>query len=289
MKIRFWGVRGSIPSPGASTVKYGGNTSCLQVEMDGRNVIFDAGSGIRPLGLYLAKNGMLRLHLFLSHVHWDHIQGFPFFLPALNPGNEIHIYGLENADASLGEILAGQMEGPHFPVSIRHMGSKIRFHDVKEGATTQIKDGPTVLATVKMSHLNHPNGVVGYRLSEKETGRSLVFATDTEHYDDRIDSALVNLARNADLLIYDGQYTPEEYAGGKGIPSHKTWGHSTWKAGIETALDAGVKRLIITHHDPAHSDGFIDNMVAAAHAYVRNVKKKIKIDWAYEGMTFNLT
>jgi phosphoribosyl 1,2-cyclic phosphodiesterase len=291
MKIKFWGVRGSIPSPGPSTVKYGGNTTCVEVASEKRTIVFDAGSGIRPLGNELIKAGKLRLHLFLSHVHWDHIQGFPFFVPALRPGNDIHIYGSEKADASLGEILAGQMEGPHFPVSIGQMGSKIHFHDIKDGATIQIKNRQHVLATVQNVRLNHPNGVVGYRLTEKKTGNTVVFATDTEHYDSGIDTGLVKLARNADLFIYDGQYTPKEYIGGNGLPSHKSWGHSTWMEGIKIADQAGVKRIIITHHDPMHSDAFIDKIAVQAKEYLKNRKtgqKRLKIDWAYEGMTIRL-
>lgn len=288
MKIRFWGVRGSIPVPGPSTVEFGGNTSCVEVQLNERTIIFDAGSGIRPLGNELAAKGKQRLHLFLSHVHWDHIQGFPFFLPALKPGNEIHIYGNENADNNLSEILAGQMEGPHFPLSIAQMGGVIFFHDVKEGATIQIKDSDRVLATVQNAKLNHPNGVVGYRLTDKVSGKTFVFATDTEHYADHVDENLVRLCRDADLLIYDGQYTPVEYEGGKGSFSHKGWGHSTWEKGVEVALNAGVKRLIITHHDPMHDDSFLHKLGEKAKDSLATRKVPLKIEWAHEGMCVTL-
>ncbi len=232
--------------------------------------------------------GEQRIHLFLSHVHWDHIQGFPFFMPALKPGNTIHIYGTENADNSLSEILAGQMEGPHFPLSIAQMGGTIFFHDVKEGATIQIKDSDRVLATVQNARLNHPNGVVGYRLCDRASGKTFVFATDTEHYADHIDENLVRLCHDADLLIYDGQYTPSEYLGGNGVPCHKGWGHSTWEKGVEVALKAGVRRLIITHHDPSHDDAFLQKLEQKAREALAERKTSLKIEWAYEGMSVTL-
>ncbi len=290
MHLKFWGVRGSIPVPGKQTVKYGGNTTCVEVRIGDQLCILDAGSGIRPLGYEIIKDKPMKMHLFLSHVHWDHIQGFPFFLPALLKDYIINIYGMSNTDSSLGEILSGQMEGPHFPLSIKQMGSKIVFHGLEENSTIKIRDKKRkIVAKVQSIPLNHPNGSIGYKITDLILKRSIVFATDTEHYEDKIDEGLLEHSKESDVLIYDGQYTVDEYNGNGKNFSRKGWGHSTWKKGLEIAEKAKVKRLIITHHDPVHSDTFINKLSVKANAFAKEKNIKVKIEWAYEGMSIKLS
>jgi phosphoribosyl 1,2-cyclic phosphodiesterase len=254
----------------------------------GRNwVIFDAGTGIRNLGHAMLQEPIPQTHmsLFLSHVHWDHIQGFPFFSPAFRKSNRLRIHGLEQQDGTLGGILAGQMEGPSFPVSLEMMGARIEFSDLQEGAIVPIYDGAEderIIGSVSNARLNHPNGVLAYRLEEAQTGRSLVYATDTEHYEDGLDQALVELARGADVLIYDGMYTPEEYL------SHKGWGHSTWLEGFKVAKEAGVRQLVVFHHDPAHDDVFLAVYEREVRFQIAQFGSEMQLDFAREGMVIDL-
>lgn len=253
MKIKFWGARGSIPTPGPKTVRYGGNTSCVGVRIDNNDlIIIDAGSGIRELGLELMSTefgkGAGQGHVFLTHTHWDHIQGFPFFVPAFIPGNRFVIYGSSRVDKKLEDTLAGQMESPYFPVRLADMRSEIKFHEIQEGSF-QVKG-----ALVTAGRLNHPGGALGYRI--EAGGKVFTYSSDTEHLaDDQLDKNVVELCRGADLMVYDSQYTPEEYSKRVG------WGHSTGQKGAETAWAAGAKRLAIFHHDPAHGDDKMDEMV----------------------------
>lgn len=288
MRIQFWGVRGSIPVPGPETVFFGGNTSCVSVRLGQNWVIFDAGTGIRNLGNAILHEPIpqTRMSLFLSHVHWDHIQGFPFFSPAFRRRNELTIHGLAQQDGTLGGILAGQMEGPNFPVSIEMMGAKIGFSDLQEGAIVPLydgEDGNRIIGSVANARLNHPNGVLAYRLEEAESGRSMVYATDTEHPEVGLDQALVDLARDADVLIYDGMYTPEEY------PSHRGWGHSTWLQGFQVARAAGVKQFVVFHHDPSHDDVFLAVYEREVRVQAAQMGSAMQIDFAREGMTIDLS
>ncbi len=247
-RIVFWGVRGSIPSPGPATVEVGGNTSCVEVRCGSELIILDGGTGLRLLGNRLAVEQPLRARLFFSHVHWDHIQGFPFFAPAFVPGNIIELYGATNVTGTLEETLAGQMNFPNFPVRLEHMGAKMTFHDIDDGHVLRFADDSVV---VHGAMLNHPQGVLAYRI--EFGGHSMVYATDTEHYEIP-DPKLVELARSADVLIYDSQYTPEEYAGEADGRSKVGWGHSTMLEGVKIAQAAGCKRLILFHHDPDQDD-----------------------------------
>ena len=185
--VRFWGVRGSIPVPGPTTVEVGGNTTCVEVRAGSEIIIFDAGTGLRELGCELMAELPVSVKLFFTHVHWDHIQGFPFFAPAFGKGNRFDLYGGRKVTASLSEILSGQMEFPNFPVSLDAMGSRMHFHDLHEGEIVSAGG-----ATVTNTNLNHPGGVIAYRVDYQ--GHSVVFATDTEHYS-CLDEKLVNLAR----------------------------------------------------------------------------------------------
>ena len=273
--VRFWGVRGSIPVPGPTTVEVGGNTTCVEVRAGSEIIIFDAGTGLRELGCELMAELPVSVKLFFTHVHWDHIQGFPFFAPAFGKGNRFDLYGGRKVTASLSEILSGQMEFPNFPVSLDAMGSRMHFHDLHEGEIVSAGG-----ATVTNTNLNHPGGVIAYRVDYQ--GHSVVFATDTEHYS-CLDEKLVNLARGADVLIYDAMYTPEEYAGDTGEPSKTGWGHSTWEEGVRVARAAGVRSLVLTHHDPDHDDDQVRAIEEAAQGAFSQTQA------AYEGLVLDLS
>ncbi len=251
--VRFWGVRGSIPVPGPTTAGVGGNTSCVEIRCGKHLVIMDAGTGIRPLGEKLASQGRVEADIFFSHVHWDHIQGFPFFIPAMMEGNVLRLYGGRNVTSTLEETLYGQMNFPNFPVVIADLYSAISFHDLREGEMVTIGSGRDRVQ-VTNAKLNHPNGVYSYRVEYR--GHSVVYATDTEHYSIP-DYKLVSLARNADLLIYDSMFTPEEYAGTTGGPPRIGWGHSTMIEGANIARAVGVKNLVLFHHDPQQDDAAV--------------------------------
>jgi phosphoribosyl 1,2-cyclic phosphodiesterase len=253
--IRFWGVRGSVPSPGPETAEVGGNTSCVEVMAGEQRIILDAGTGLRRLG-----NTLLGKHVdatvLLSHVHWDHIQGIPFFTPIYVPGTSLRFISGQNT-TPLREALHAQMRKPHFPVDMNDLPSHLEFDEVRDKGSTQIGDVKVTLAKA-----NHPDAVYAFRLEHE--GRAIVYATDTEHYS-CVDQRLVALARDADVLIYDAQYLPDEYAGKAG-PTRVGWGHSTWEAGAELARAAGVAKLVLFHHDPMRTD----QGVAAIEALTRD-------------------
>jgi phosphoribosyl 1,2-cyclic phosphodiesterase len=281
MQITFWGVRGSIPTPGEGTVHFGGNTSCVEVRAGKAILIFDGGTGLRLLGKKLLSEMPLTAHMFFSHVHWDHIQGFPFFEPAFVAGNVFHLYGGNNVSRTLEETLAGQMDHPNFPVHLTAMGAKMTFRDLSEGETVEIGDGMGGRALVTTAGGNHPQGVYAFRL--EHGGKAITYATDTEHYDGRVDEKIVQLARGATALIYDAQYTPEEYAGtaGTGGPK-KGWGHSTFQEGAKIAQLAGVGRLVLFHHDPIQSDAAVREKERRARALFPSTIA------AYEGLTIEV-
>jgi phosphoribosyl 1,2-cyclic phosphodiesterase len=254
MRITFWGVRGSIPSPGPDTVGVGGNTSCVEVRAGKLLIVFDGGTGLRLLGKKLLKEMPITAHVFFSHVHWDHIQGFPFFDPAFVPGNVINLYGGNNVSRTLEETLAGQMDHPSFPVHLTDMAAKMNFHDVHESRPLELDAGDGQKAIVTAAPGNHPNGVWAYRVDHGSS--SVVYATDTEHYT-VLDARLLKLASGADVLIYDSQYTPEEYAGTAGGQPKTGWGHSTFEEATKLAKAASVKKLVLYHHDPTQSDAAV--------------------------------
>lgn len=246
MRIKFWGVRGSIASPGPETAAVGGNTSCVEVLCGSTRIILDAGTGIRRLGDSMMGEGRpVDATLLLSHLHWDHIQGIPFFVPAYVPTTKLSIVSGHNGVTSLGDVLARQMTAPVFPVRLDELGAQISMREVRPGEGLVIGE-----ARVRMARLNHPGGVYAYRIEHE--GKSVVYATDTEHYA-CVDPMLRNLAAGADVLIYDSQYTPEEYRGDMGR-SRVGWGHSTFVAGAELARAAGVGQYILFHHDPQRTD-----------------------------------
>lgn len=255
----FWGVRGSIASPGSATVRYGGNTPCVEMRVGGDRLIFDGGTGIRVLGQSLLSQMPLEAHMFFTHSHWDHIQGFPFFVPAFAKGNRFNIYGAIAPNGStMEQRLNDQMLHPNFPVPLQIMGADLKFNDIEVGQTVRIND-----ILVENALLNHPGQAVGYRVNWR--GHAAAYVTDTEHFPDHLDENVLFLADQADLLIYDATYTDEEYHSKQF--SKVGWGHSTWQEAVKIAKAANVKTLVIFHHDPLHSDDFLDQVgaeVAAA-------------------------
>jgi phosphoribosyl 1,2-cyclic phosphodiesterase len=298
VRLKFWGVRGSIPVPGASTLRYGGNTTCAELRADGEVIVIDAGSGIRELGCALEKefgSDPIKLHLLLTHLHWDHIQGFPFFLPAYNDKNEIQILGYDSANVGLHEILKGQMAAPFFPVALYDLPGKI---DIRKLEKMEFDIGNV---HVRTRFMNHPGVCVGYRFDA--SGGSLAFLPDSEPYDafklhsSRSDllspeqiqkrasterAALVEFLTGCDILILDAQYTDDEYH------SHIGWGHGSLSGCIALAIDAQVKKLVLFHHDPNHDDAMLDQMLKQAQALAAKTGKPLEVDSAREGEEFVL-
>lgn len=253
MRIRFWGVRGSIASPGPDTAAVGGNTSCVEVVCGKTRIVLDAGTGLRGLGNQLLKEGQpLELTLLLSHYHWDHIQGLPFFVPFYMKQAALTIVGHANGVMSVREALTHQMTAPVFPVRLDEVGARLATREVKLGETFDVGE-----AKVTVAKGNHPGGVVAYRIEHE--GRSLVYATDTEHYA-CVDPALRTLAEGADVLVYDSQYSPEEYKTKVG------WGHSTYVEGAALARAAGAGKYVLFHHDPTRTDAQVAELEARAQA-----------------------
>lgn len=252
LTVRFWGVRGSIACPGSHTVRYGGNTPCVEIEAGAERLIFDGGTGLRVLGQHLLPLMPLEAHLFFSHTHWDHIQGFPFFTPAFTPGNRFNIYSMLSADGrTIQSRLHDQMLHPNFPVPLQVMQGDLKFHDLVPHKTLDIND-----VQVEYAPLNHPGGATGYRVNWQ--GLAVSYITDTEHFTDRLDENVLRLCRQADVMIIDATYTDAEYyAAGS---SKVGWGHSTWQEAVKVAEAAGVKQLVLFHHDPLHDDDFLDQV-----------------------------
>lgn len=247
MRVTFFGVRGSIPVPEKDFVKVGGNTSCVLAERDnGGILILDAGTGIRALGKYIVERSIEQDNILiaLSHTHWDHIHGFPFFEPAYDPKRNftIAIYGRHKDATKLEDIFTSQMQDTYFPVPLNRMGATIKFFAPQSAIAEG--EGGKITASIH----NHPGGAYGYRI--EEGGKVLVYCTDVEHGDE-IDPVVVEHTRGADLLIHDAQYTPQE------LKEKKGWGHSSWEQAAMVADMAGVKKLALFHHDPEHTDDFL--------------------------------
>jgi phosphoribosyl 1,2-cyclic phosphodiesterase len=294
MTVRFWGVRGSLPTPGPSTVYYGGNTSCVEVRADGQLIILDAGTGIRGLGLRLAaefKDTPLSMNLLISHTHWDHIQGLPFFDAAYNPKNKLRILGYEGAQAGLLSLLSGQMESPYFPVGLQQMPGHIVVEELKD-STFHI--GPV---EVKSIFVNHPGVCVGYRVNTSCGSVAYLpdnepyqrykyhtahpeFAGSTEFlaYGQRMDQKLADFVREVDVLILDAQYDLTEYQTRVG------WGHGCVDDAVALAVQGNVKRLFLFHHDPSHDDEKVTRMVEWGRQFVTTLKESVKVDAAREGL-----
>jgi phosphoribosyl 1,2-cyclic phosphodiesterase len=300
MKLTFWGVRGSIPTPGKHTVRYGGNTPCLELRLDDdRLIIFDAGTGIRSFGDYLINKGeSVKAHLFISHPHWDHIQGFPFFKPAFIPGNELTIIGTDRAEKPLNEIISEQMNRIYFPVQLHDLKAKIKFVPIREEGEMKVHD-----ALVKMIYVNHPGFSLGYRVEYK--GKSLIYISDNEPFDRASAASMSNFepkvkekfmsdgsgdpnqrifdfCRGADVLIHDTTYTPEEYIDRIG------WGHSDYLFSLRLAAEANVRRLYIFHHDQNHSDEKVDDILKKCKKEIRSRGYKFECEAAVENTTISI-
>jgi phosphoribosyl 1,2-cyclic phosphodiesterase len=292
MKVRFWGTRGSIPSPGPRTVRYGGNCACVEVRTSaGELFIIDAGTGIRELGLALLQQHPITAHIFLGHTHWDHISGFPFFPPAYVAGNTFIICAARNIDKRLQDVMAGQMEYTYFPVTLGDMAADLSYRELGEESFT------VGSARITTHYLNHTAVCIGYRI--QADGRTLVYASDHEPYALALpgpdpageatgrglrdgvvhagDRELIEWAQGADLLIQDAQYTPEEY------PYKVGWGHGSTDYVTDVALRAGAKRLALFHHDPLHDDEFVDGMVDYCRRRARECESPLEVFGAFEG------
>jgi phosphoribosyl 1,2-cyclic phosphodiesterase len=293
MKATFWGVRGSIPSPGPQTVHYGGNTTCVEVITDGgHSIILDAGTGIRTLGLELMKNAPVSCTVLISHTHWDHIQGLPFFVPLFVPGNKVDIYGGFDPvlQKDLRSVLAGQMEYSYFPVRQMELAADINYNTIQEGARIEVAD-----AVVRNVLMNHPVLTFGYRIDCG--GRSVFFSGDHEEpvniydpddtfhgefdtlIDDKLDR-IADLARDVDLFIVDAQYTEPE------IDQKRGWGHGTYRSALELARRAKAKRVCFTHHDPTRSDDALDAIAARLRERSRYDDPELLV--AREGLTLEV-
>lgn len=242
--VKFWGVRGSIACPSPHYVQYGGNTSCIEVCGDQGHFILDAGTGLRPLGNDMARRGITRSIFLMTHTHWDHICGFPFFAPAYQPGGRFRVMaGHLSQNGGIRSVLASQMAQPTFPIPLGALHADMSYEDFQAGETlTGLYPG----VVVRTAPLNHPNGATGYRI--EMGGKSVVLITDTEHLPGSPDVNVLKLMQDADLVIYDSTYTDAEF------PAKVGWGHSTWQEGVRLARQANAARLAIFHHDPDHDD-----------------------------------
>ena len=298
MRVTFWGVRGSVPTPGSDTVHYGGNTSCVEIRVNGEIIVLDAGTGIRPLGTALATefNGKpTHVTLLLTHTHWDHIQGFPFFKPAYNPKNTLSVLGYEGARKGLETTLSNQMESPYFPISLREMPGNITIKELK-GMSFTI--GSVQLTT---AFANHPGVCVGYRLTTPHG--SVVYmpdnelfmrlkaqqnqgegekTSDTQSFAKHQDQKLLEFIKGADVLILDSQYDEAEYKQRVG------WGHSCMNDSVALAVAAGVRKFYMFHHDPEHSDARITEFVSLGRKLAAKLGNRTSVDAAAEGCTIEL-
>ncbi len=251
--VQFWGVRDQISAPGKETIRYGGNTSCVEMRVGNKRLIFDGGTGLRLLGNNLLKAMPVEAYMFFTHCHWDSIQGIPFFVPAFIPGNCFHIYGAEASNgSSMEKRLTCQMEGPNFPVPLQVMRSELKFYELTSGMTIILDD-----VTVEALFLNYSHRSMGYRVNWQ--GRSVVYATERTCHLDRIDRNLLHLARQAELLILDA---PSALSNDDIKTSPLLWRDNLWQTGIETAKAAGVKRIVMSRYHPDYSDDFLDKLEA---------------------------
>jgi phosphoribosyl 1,2-cyclic phosphodiesterase len=298
MRLKFWGTRGSISTPGAETVRYGGNTPCIEVRLStGELIILDAGTGIRNLGEQLIESGeSIKAVLLISHPHWDHIQGFPFFKPAFISGNEITIVGGETGKVTLQKMISDQMNKVYFPIQLNELKATLKFKPVKEESFEAFG------ATVETLYVNHPTFAIGYRITHG--GKTLVYISDNEPFDRRVAEAIRNVedvilekytvakgdpnqrvfdfVRDADLLIHDATYTPEEYVDRVG------WGHSHYLFTLKVAAEGNVKRLVLFHHDPAHGDDKVDDILRKCRNEIRIRRYDFDCVAAVEGTEMKL-
>mgnify|MGYP005832992443 CR=1 FL=1 len=298
MRLKFWGTRGSISTPGKATVRYGGNTPCTELRLPNNELlILDAGTGIRNLGEALIEKGeSVKAFILISHPHWDHIQGFPFFKPAFITGNELTIVGGETEKVSLSKMISDQMNKVYFPIQLNELKATISFRKVSEEEFTVFG------ANVKTIYVNHPAFALGYRINYGN--RSIVYISDNEPFDRKVAQTMRNVdkfiiekylrskgdpnkcifdfVKSADLLIHDATYTPEEYVDKVG------WGHSHYLFTLKVAAEGKVKKLVLFHHDPGHSDDKIDDILKMCKKEIRNRDYKFECIAAAEGMELEI-
>lgn len=291
-RIKFWGTRGSIAVPSPETLRYGGNTACVELRADGEIVVLDAGSGVRPLGIALDREFQARpikLSLLVTHAHWDHIQGFPFFKPAYDSKNEIRIFGFDGAGATFREIMAEPMKAPFFPITMRELSARMDINKLKEMKFSLGK------LDIHAAFVNHPGVCAGYRIFT--SSGSVAFLPDHEPYEFFLHASrgkqlspdeageiaasqhagLVEFLRGSDVLILDTQYTDLEYR------MHIGWGHGSISSAVSLALDAEVQTLVLFHHDPSHDDEMVDTMVESARDLVTQRGSDLEVAGAQEG------
>ena len=289
LRMQFWGTRGSIPSPGAKTVRYGGNTPCVEVRTaEGWLIILDAGTGARELGRSLierANGAPIIGDIFLTHAHWDHIQGLPFFAPIFQRGNHFTIWGSKSLEKSIDSVVRDQMSPVVFPVTFEELDARIDFRALAEDERCK-QEGYEVSAI----QVRHPGGALGYRFTNRNgTGNALVYISDNElsssaKYDSKPNwrQSLVEFARKATVLVHDTMYTVEEY------DHHRGWGHSTYVDAVELAMDAEVEQLVLFHHKPERSDDEVDERLASCRALVKSRGGRLQVVAAAEGMTLSV-
>lgn len=301
-KIKFWGVRGSIPTPGASTLRYGGNTSCVQLQFaDGPLFILDAGTGIRELGNSLLRSDKpVKGYIFISHFHWDHIQGLPFFRPAYNHKNSFLISGSDDTSIKLADIISFQMDPTYFPITIEDMNADIQFRSIRE-EKFEIEE-----VEIQTMYLNHPGYALGFRFTYRN--HSVVYISDNEPFytqnannDEKIseqnskkldkifdsfienkDARLIDFCRKADILIHDTQFFPEEYE------ERRTWGHSPFNYTVDLAIKSEARQLILFHHDPDHDDETVDKILVLSRRLLKESGKSIQCQAAREGLEITI-
>lgn len=260
LRVRFWGVRGSIACPLPTHIRYGGNTSCIEIDTGDYRLLLDAGTGIRGAGKALIRDGVKETHVLLTHTHWDHITGFPFFTPSYDPNKRLHFWaGHLPDDNGIQNVLKAQMENPMFPVPLEALRADLNFVDFSAGDAFSLPKG----IQVKTAPLNHPNGATGYRV--EHDGVVVCYITDTEHVIGAPDQNILGLIEGADLVIYDCSYTDAEFE------NHIGWGHSTWQEGMRLCRAANVGRMAIFHHDPEHDDAFMERLEAEARVVWRGL------------------
>jgi len=285
-KLVFWGTRGSIPTPGAKTNRYGGNTPCVELRNGAGTFLIDAGTGLREWGnaaLQAAAGKPIDAHLFIGHTHWDHIQGFPFCTPLYVPGNRFRVYGAHGTTKTFEQALAGQMDATYFPVPMKSMGAKLEFTELA-GASIEVEG-----VKISTHYLNHPGVTIGFRF--QTAAWTVCYISDHEPYGklnpkgelaDREDAAVAAFVKDADILISESQYTAEEYK------TKRSWGHSTFSDVAALAAAAKVKKLVLFHHDPMHSDDTMDRLLEGCQKELISIDRGIECAAAQEGATIAL-